>query len=464
MLRIATLGRASHVVLGATLALVQSAGAQERPAPPRSDLASLTRSAEQRYPGLRAADHAIAAAEARLDEATISPFFQLNATGAFTLAPSAEGNPIFSPDSQLPLDNPWGPVVRASIEGAIPLYTFGKLSAARDAARAGIRAAELGRVQALARLRYDVRRAYFALQLALDVEQMMSEGRPRLERAIERLDEQLEEGTADVNEMDRWRLSSTLAEVEARASEAERLKQSSLAALRILTGRRDIRIPDCPIEPVEVEIAALEQYTRGALRQRPEAGMLQAGIAARDAELGATRARYFPDLALTLSASTSWGPNITDQSNPFVTDPANYDSLGAGIVARWSLDVWGNVFRERRAEAQLAEARARADEARQGMSLEVATAWHEAQDAKRRVDAWGRGHRDARAWFVAAGQAYELGAVEPRDLVDAVRTYFQARFNHLQAIRDYNTAIASLERVTGRDVLPASGWERSCEE
>ena len=439
-----------------------SASAQEGAEPRVYTLAELTREAERTWPSIRAARHQLRAANARLDEAIVSPFFQFEATAGVTLAPEARGTSTFSPDPQLPLDNPWRPVVSIGIEGAIPLYTFGKLDAARAAARAGVRAAEQERERARARLVYDVRRAYYSLQLALDTLQMIGEGQGRLEDAVERLEERIEAGDPDVNEHDRWRLSTTVAEIEARRSEAVRLERTARAALGTLTGVRRFRIPDCPLEPIDVEERPLAYYLREAGALRPELDQLAAGVRAREANLSATEARFLPDIALALSASHSYGPGVTDQTNPFVIDRANYTSLGAALVARWSLDLWGNSYRVERAENELLETRARVDEARLGVALEVSNAYEELADAGRREDAWARGHRDARSWFVASAQAYQVGALEPRDLVDSIKTYFTARFSHLQAIRDYNLAAANMERVTGMRLLPASGWEMDC--
>jgi len=435
----------------------------ERPARV-SNLEALTRSARAHYPQLRAARHRITAARARLAEATISPFFQLAATASVTMAPEAHGTSIFSPDPQLPLSNPWRPVVQVGVEGAIPLYTFGKISAARDAARAGVRAAEQGELVDLAQLLYDVRRAYFSLQMALDVEQMIGEGEGRLERAAEQLDERIEEGSEEVNEQDRYRLASAIAEVQARRSEAQRLEDSARAALQILTDVPRIQVPDCPLRQVAYEPRPRAHYVRLASRNRPELAMLQAGIDAREANAQATRARYFPDLVLALSASHSYGPGITNQTNPFVVDRANYSSLGAALVARWSLDVWGNVHRVRRAEAELNETRELAEMARRGVELEVSSVYYELEDARRREEAWGNGHRQGRTWFVAAAQAYQVGALEPRELVDALKAYFTARFAHLQSIRDYDVAVANLERVSGEVLVAPGAWEERCEE
>jgi outer membrane protein TolC len=98
------------------------------------------------------------------------------------------------------------------------------------------------------------------------------------------------------------------------------------------------------------------------------------------------------------------------------------------------------------------------------MAIEIAAAYEEVADGARREEAWGRAHRETRRWFVAAAQAYQVGTLEPKELVDAVKAYFTARYSHLEAMRDHNTALARLSRVTGDPLLPDDGWEVQCEE
>ncbi len=412
---------------------------------------------------MRAADHARDAAEAKLDEATISPFFQFTARGATGLAPDAHGVPGFTPDSQVPTDQAWGPFVSGSVQGALPLYTFGKLSAARDAARAGVRGADLGGKRARAQIRFDSRRAYFALQLALDTLQMISEGRAKLDKAIRRLRQQAEDGDSSVDDFDMYRLEATLAEVDARAAEAHHFEAAAIAALRVLTGRPRVSIPECPIAPVVFEPQSLDAYLTRAHQDRPEIGLLRAAMDARRADVQAQRAGYFPDLVLALQASRTVTPGRTDQSDPFISDAANITLLGAALVLEWDLDLWGNSARVRGAESRLALAEAQSAQAREGVDLEIAVAHAGLVEAREREQAWSRGHQNTRRWFVAAAQGYEVGAREPKDLIDALKAYFTARFSHLQSIHDHNVAIARLEQVVGADLASPEAWAQSCE-
>jgi outer membrane protein TolC len=425
------------------------------------DLAALTRAAERNYPGVRAADARIRAASAQLDEIWVSPFFQGQVTAGFTFAPEQRGSPIFSPDSQVPVENPWQPVLQFGIEGVVPLWTFGKLGAAREAGRAGVRAAEADRQRVRQQLLADVRRAYFALQLALDLQQMLHETLPRIEGALEHLEDQIASGDPEVDENDRYRLAAALAEVQGRAAQVAHLEASSRAALRLLTGTRRFRVPECPISRVDTELLPVERYVDNALSERPEVRMLEAAVRARESSLDVMRAGFLPDIGLAYLFRTSYAPGITDQTNPFVVDPANYMQIGAGLVMRWSIDLWGNAYRVDRESALVEDVRARSLEARIGMELEVTEAYNAAVEARDREAAYDRGRRQTRAWFIAAAQGVELGTAELDDMLDAVRQYLMARYNHLQAIHDTNVAYATLERVSAMRVTER--WEPACD-
>ena len=137
---------------------------------PRLTLDECVARAERAFPGLAAQRHKILASEAQLDEAWAAPFLNFSATGAVGIAPYARGNPTFSPDAfaQNPFDTGYGTLVRFSIDTGVPIspWTWWRIGRVRDAARAGIRANEHELVKARLELRTNVRRAFFALQLA----------------------------------------------------------------------------------------------------------------------------------------------------------------------------------------------------------------------------------------------------------------------------------------------------------
>lgn len=425
-------------------------------------LADLVALAQRNYPGIAAANAGVDAAEARVREAHASPFMQFTLELGAAVVPDAQGTPIYTPNGQLGNLSAWGPAGSVSFSGGIPLFTFGKLREAWRAAEAGVTAAERGEDRARMQVAFDVRRAYYGLSFALDVLQMISEGESKLESAVDRFDERIEEGDTDLDPMERYRMAAALAEVRARHSQATYAEQAARRALEALTGLPSVTIADCPSDAIAIALPETEALAESSTA-RPELGMLAAARQARAADLRIHRARYYPDLVLGLSALYTAAPGVTDIANPFVQDRANNRGLGFGLAARWSLDFAGNRQRVLGARARLTEIDAQLAEATLGTRLEVRVARERLDDADRRLRAFLEGERQTRQWFVASVQGYQVGTVEPRQLVDALKAYFTARYSRLEAVFDHNLALAQLARISGVELAPPDAWEPRCE-
>ncbi len=423
------------------------------------------RAAILRYPGIKANEADIAAAEARLNEARLSPYFQWEGTARFFVAPGARGTPTFSPDPQIPFGNRWGPGGEVGIQAGIPIYTFGKIKGLKDAARAGIQAAEHEKDKTLNRVVFDVRRAYYGVQLSLDLQAMISEAKDKLRNTVEKLRIRLEADDPRAKQGDYFRLSAALAEVESRESEALRLEASAREALEVLTGVEPAIVPECALEAVRSDVIELGDQVDNALENRPEIHQLQAGQSARNANLKIKRAGYLPDIILALAASLARTPVTTDIQNPFIVDRGNFRGAFAGLVAKWKLDFAGTNARVKAAKAEIQSLKSKTAEAKQGIEIEVTAIYEHLQDAKRRLGSWTRSERAARKWFISSAQGYEVGTMDSREYVDSITAYFTARSNRLMATAEYNLAIAGLEKATAVPLLPEKGWRPvDCEE
>jgi outer membrane protein TolC len=103
--------------------------------------------------------------------------------------------------------------------------------------------------------------------------------------------------------------------------------------------------------------------------------------------------------------------------------------------------------------AEAAEIGFRRSEALGGIQLEVRKAYGEVREAGERVKAVQKGEKAAKSWISAVAQNLQVGLAESRDFTDALLAYFNMRFRYLQAIYDYNVAVASLTRATGASEL-----------
>jgi outer membrane protein TolC len=408
--------------------------------------------AERNYPKIHEAAAQLARMRAQVWEAKTAPYSAFTATGGVVLAPTLTGTAIYSPNTDATITSSMALAWRVGIEGAIPLWTFGKITSAVDAAEAQTKVGEQNIRKAKNEVRLSVRQAYYGTLLSRDAQALLNEALSRVEQYLPRVEEKVQAGEGDDIQLIKLRIHH--AELEARRSEAEKQERIALVSLRFLTGvGPGLDVPDVPLKKVPHALGPVTQYLTAARLFRPEINMAHAGILARRALVDLERARFFPDIALGLSASRSYAPEVADQLNPFVRDEANYTRYGIGLVMNWSLDFLPRAARVAQAEAQLEEIRATERFALGGVGVEVETAFAEANDAQKRLEAFSDAARYARQWLVKVQQGIDVGTYEDEDIVDPAKEYALRRFSQMSATLDYNVAMAKLALATGWDAV-----------
>jgi outer membrane protein TolC len=313
--------------------------------------------ASSNYASVNEARARVSAVEAQLRQARTAPFSDFSATAGIALAPTVRGTPVFSPDTDVALSRNMGLAWQVGVQGTVPLWTFGKIDSLQQAAGAQVelKQMELRKVQNEVKL--SVRKAYFGVLFARDALALVHEAENTIDKHLKKLARAVEEEDAD--EVTLYRLRMQRADLEAKESEARKQEAIALSGLRFLIGAREqVRVPDIPLPEPKHRLAPLGYYLTAARLHRPEVNMAHAAIRAREAQVELERARFYPDLGLTLSGGWSEAPEITDQLNPFANDPGNYLRYGAALGLKWKIDFLPQSARLSQAEAQLEEIRA----------------------------------------------------------------------------------------------------------
>ncbi len=426
---------------------------QRGPAGRVYDLARCLDLAEKNFPKIHEARAKLRKARAQVDEAHTEPFSNFTIQSGVGAAPTVLGTSTYSPNSDVALTSNMALAWQVGIEGAIPLWTFGKISSVWDAADAQVRVTEHEVAKERNEIRLQVRQAYWGVLLARDATALVEEAMRRIDKYTVRLEKKVEDGDGDDIELLKLRMNR--ADLDARLSEAKTQERIALVGLRFFTGvEADLDVPDVPLEPVRHSVAPLAQYLTAARLYRPEVNMARAGVVARQAQVRYEQARYYPDLALAVSAKWARAPEITDQLNPFVRDQANFLTYGAALVLRWKLDFLPQSARVAQAHAELEKIRATERFALGGVGAEVERAFTEANDAKTRLDAYTRATRYAKQWLIKVQQGIDVGTFDDEDIVDPSKEYALKRFAQMKATFEYNVAVARLSLATGWEPDP----------
>lgn len=448
----ASVARAADPVPGASFPAPSARGT---PAPARQFRYALRRCLElaaRNHPKIHEARARLGQKQAMVFVARTAPFSEFTFTSGVGLAPSVFGSSVFSPNTDVALSSNMGLAWQVGLEGVVPLFTFGKMGAAVDAAKANVDVGRQDIVKERHAVELDVRRAFYGLQLARDARALLVEARDRIDRYVGRAERKVADGDGDDIEL--LKLKVYREEIESRLSETERGERVSLAGLRFLTGvEGSFDIPDEPLRAAPHRLGPLARYLAAARIYRPEVNMARAGVAARRAQLDLERARYYPDIGLALTGRYARAPEVTDQLDPFVKDNANFFTYGFALALRYKLDFLPQSARVAAAEAQLEEMRATERFALGGVGYEVEQAFEDARDAARRLDSLTRAATYAKQWLIKVQQGIDVGTMEEDELLAPAKEYALKRYAAMGATYDYNLALAKLALATGWEAI-----------
>lgn len=335
-----------------------------------------------------------------------------------------------------------------------PLYTFGKLAAVRDAARAGLVAQGALADATAGDLAVDAARAYWGLKLARELRWMLEDGEEQIAQAVGHLDEQLAAGDGEVTPQDRQRVAVLLAEARAQLADARAGEAQALAAVRALAEDATADIDDAPLEALTFEPVTDEVGVAQAEEARPEVRAARAGAVAAGRLADFEQRQYLPDLAAVASLTVTGAQGVDQPPGAFAYDPYNQVGGALALALRWTIEPWSTRARVQRARAGERRAQALARLAVVGADYDARTALAEARGAQEKLSAAEGGEQAAKSWLAAVLQAEAIGTAEAKDLADAYIAWFQMRARVVSAIFQWNVAAMRIRRAAGEFSAP----------
>ena len=404
---------------------------------------------------IRKADVLAARADAALARA--ARFFPVATATALTgLVPEARGTVIAPLTSDRSLAG-LGPFMRIDVDIVQPLFTWGRLNAARDAAAAGVKARERLVEDKVAELGVRVTQLFWGETLARRLLGLAADVEGNLAKVEAKLGELLEEGDESVKPADRYRLEVYKAGLRKRKAEARRgldLAHAGLAATMALPAA-EVSLREVPIPSEPGELPEVARELERAERLRPDVAALDLAITARENEVRAAEGAMKPQLFLGGNFSFAYAPNRTPQFNPWVSDAFNHVGGGMALGLRQDLAFPMLVANAEKARAQGEALRRQRDGLSHLVAQQVEAAVAEVEAARERLLAVTSAAGSGKAWLRSAGLDFEAGVGEPKDLLEAYAAYVELQVDQQQAAYDLVVARAKLEQAGG--VVPPVG-------
>lgn len=349
--------------------------------------------------------------------------------------------------------------VGGKLEAVMPLYTFGKLDGAEDAAAAGVRGGEAGISKARQDVAMEVRRAYYGWLLATTTVDILADGSGKLEDAEKKLLKMLDAFNENVTDRDLFKLRYNRHRVESMLIQARQGRKVALAALRFLTGIEGLG-DERPLQKMELEaeIDELEEpeaYLEQARRLRPELRQLHAAVEAANAAVEIRKASFYPDLFVAGSIAGSYSPAHDLIENSLLNRGYTYYDAGLSLGLRLTLDIPQKIARLDQSRADVRRLQTLRDQAVRAAGLQIEKKIEQLTAARDNLKALRRARRSAKSWMRANWMSYGVGLSNTKDLLDSLAAYAMARMELYKAQHDTLILLDGLRAAVGENLARA---------
>jgi len=365
--------------------------------------------------------------------------------------PEARGDIFFSPDKQTDLDR-LGPFFKLDLELIQPLFTFGKVTSAVNAAREGLNAQESQRDLILDELSLRVSQAYWGFASAQKVERLAADSQESYQQLLDEVQKRVSDPDSEVDDAD-------LLEAKSLYFEVERIKQESIERMAIakktftillyLEPGAEVSILAEPSPEFGLEENVLNELITLAESARPDLHGLDAVANALQSRLEIAKSERLPNIFLVAGFNYAHAGNRQDQTNPFAVDNFNYRSIGAGIGLKWNPNFFQHNVEIQSAQAEYNAAQEKMKALKNAVGLEVTQAFFETKRNYNLLKAARESLDSTRTWLRVSYDNWEMGIGESWRLIRAYEAYYRMRTLEIEREYAFNTSLAKLGYVLG---------------
>jgi outer membrane protein len=418
--------------------LVGTVIAEEKP--PAKTLAECVAIAEQQHPSLKAASASVDAGHARVYQALSNYLPQINGLYAANRRQSSAAVRTGSQTTGVGTESVTYNFYNTGVSFTQMLFDFGQTLNSIRSAQASEQPLEADRTTTLETVVLNVKQAYFNVlatrRLLVVADETVRQNQKHLEQAQGRFNVGLA-AKYDVTQAQVQLANAELNQVTARNNVA--VARETLRNALGLTGPLDFDIVDnFDVHHVSItENAALS----AAYDHRPELQSLRAQQRAATEQIASLQKNYLPNL--TSNGNYQWsGSDYPLESNWNIGAAVNISIFNGGLTTAQVAEQ----------KANLANLKYSEDVLRQNIALEVRQDVLNLAQAAESIRVSEKALQQAQENLDLAEGRYKTGVGNIIELTDAQASLTGAEANHVQALYNYKTTVAALEKATARQL------------
>ena len=408
---------------------------------------------------IKVAETDVRIAENRKQQAADQRFLpNLNFRSEHALVPGVT-SPNNYPEESIYLDpdaiNDWDKVgifTRFRISGVQPVFTWGAVGKAVEAAELGIKAVQQQSDATRNEVELLLSELYYSYVLALEIERLLRDAEDKMDQIERSMDKQEEENPAELDESDVFKFQVFKAQFGIQTEEVKRSLEFVKETWRYALRNEDNTVFEPEVrflDPLFSGLSDINMYQNSAMVNRPELRAINFGQDAMNMYINSLKSQNLPGLYLGFTATFASTPIRPRQPNPFISTPENTFNTALGLTIRQNLNFFQARTSLQRSKLEVRRLEFIKDAAEDGIMLELNNSYRIAAIAKAKVDRTKEALKIAKEWLRSEQLDYDLGFGESKDLIDAVRQELELRLVEKQCIFDFNSAMVKLNKTAG---------------
>jgi len=342
----------------------------------------------------------------------------------------------------------WGIAFRARGEIILPIYTFGKIYAAKHAAQAQIDLKKAEAEIADLKVRKEALTFYWSWVMAQNYFEILEPAMKQIDKAEEKLRDMLYEEKEGVTQKD---LNKLLMEKEKILYLYERLQlqTDTLKSLitEILGENWEFADKEMKKQDFSKEMPELVDFMK---QKSPYSMYMQKGLYIYEKLYRLEVRRLFPNFGIDGSYSFKYTSSVDERNYPEANSPYNgYDGeIGIGFV--FDLNIMEQVSKIKKAKAEWNYMKSKALLAEKTVTLQIQRKYNDLKALDSQITHLKNIRKTAKGMMTTEYANYESGIkTETKDLIDAVKSFFENEQEYIQAIYDYNMKVEDIIEFTG---------------
>ena len=368
------------------------------------------------------------------------------------------GNPL--PDDQLYLDpdldndfNDLNLFTQGEITAVQPIFGWGAIDKAIEAAKSGTEAAELNFSAEESKLKIQLFELYESYVLSLELERLVDRAEEQLESVDKKFTEMQESGDENLDPADFFKFKIFKTEFQTKIAEVKENTRFVKNTWNWILQSGDNKIEYIPakkfLDPFENEIQSLPFYRQKALSARYELNAIDATMEAAKFGLSARRAQNLPMLFVGLQFKGAYSPGRPRQDNPFIQSNGTFISGGFGLGIRQNLNFFSIKSDIQKSSIEYKKTKYLKDAAVDAIVLELNNQYKKTNIAKNKLNNSQEALRISKKWERQEQVDYDLGFGDPKNLLDAIKTKLELEVKVKRNTFDYNLNMAKLFKTSG---------------